>query len=64
MDFGIGLGAETDAPEPEEEPELEPAVAENIDMVVQSLAETLLANLSPELWPLALRRLEQLITPS
>jgi hypothetical protein len=48
----------------EPEPDLDPAVRETIDMVVQSLAETMLANLSPELWPIALRRLEQLITPS
>jgi DNA helicase IV len=45
-------------------PDLSPGVAENIDMVVQSLAETLLATLSPELWPIALRRLEQLIKPN
>jgi superfamily I DNA/RNA helicase len=48
----------------EPEPELAAGQAETIDMVVQSLAETLLANLSPELWPIALRRLEQLIRPT
>jgi len=32
-------------------------------MVVQAMAETLLGNLTPELWPIAMRRLEQLITP-
>jgi len=30
---------------------------------VQSLAETLLATLTPELWPVAMHRLEQLINP-
>ena len=69
MDFGTPANEVVSAPpaavrEPEPEPDLEPAVAETIDMVVQSLAETMLANLSPELWPIALRRLEQLITPS
>ncbi len=71
MDFA-GPPAEEAAPAepvaapapPEPEPDLDPAVRENIDMVVQSLAETMLANLSPELWPIALRRLEQLINPS
>jgi len=71
MDFA-GAPAEEAAPAepvaapapPEPEPDLDPAVRENIDMVVQSLAETMLANLSPELWPIALRRLEQLINPS
>ncbi|GAA0538609.1 AAA family ATPase [Paractinoplanes ferrugineus] len=45
------------------EPELEPAVREAIDVVVRSLAETLLGSLTPELWPVALRRLEDLIAP-
>ncbi|GIM93315.1 DNA helicase [Paractinoplanes toevensis] len=56
--------AEVPAPRPREpEPELDPAVRESIDMVVQSLAETLLATLTPELWPVAMRRLEALINP-
>jgi DNA helicase IV len=67
MDFGM-LPPVAEAPPapplPAPEPELGPGVTDNIDMVVQSLAETLLANLSPELWPIALRRLEQLITPT
>jgi len=50
-------------PPPPPEPELEPAVQEAINMVVQSLAETLLGSLTPELWPIAMRRLEQLISP-
>jgi DNA helicase IV len=64
LDFGGRLSASAAPPEEEPEPELAPGVAENIDMAVQSLAETLLASLSPELWPIALRRLEQLIKPN
>lgn len=43
--------------------ELDAATHEIIDMAVQSLAETLLGTLTPELWPVALNRLEQLINP-
>ncbi|SNY65713.1 DNA helicase IV [Paractinoplanes atraurantiacus] len=42
---------------------LDPAVREQIDMVAHALAETLLANLTPELWPVALDRLIELISP-
>ena len=42
---------------------LDPAVRESIDVVAHALAETLLANLTPELWPVALERLVELITP-
>ncbi|MEV4348697.1 UvrD-helicase domain-containing protein [Actinoplanes sp. NPDC049596] len=42
---------------------LDPAVREQIDMVAHALAETLLANLTPELWPVALERLIELISP-
>ncbi|MCY1145368.1 AAA family ATPase [Actinoplanes sp. Pm04-4] len=41
----------------------DPVLRERIDMVAQSLAETLLANLTPELWPVALDRLIELISP-
>ena len=41
----------------------DPVLREQIDMVAQSLAETLLANLTPELWPVALDRLIELISP-
>jgi DNA helicase IV len=47
----------------EPEPPLDPAVREAIDMVAHSMAETLLANLPPELWPIALERVVDLITP-
>src|SRR4051794_7154501 len=43
--------------------ELDAATHEIVDMTVQSLAETLLGTLTPELWPIALRRLEELINP-
>jgi hypothetical protein len=43
--------------------ELDAATQETINMVVQAMAETLLAGLSPELWPVAMNRLEQLINP-
>jgi DNA helicase IV len=53
------------APEPvaAPEPELDPAVREAIDTVAHAMAETLLANLTPELWPIALERVVDLITP-
>ncbi|MEU4241243.1 UvrD-helicase domain-containing protein [Actinoplanes sp. NPDC026619] len=57
------VAPEQRAPEPAPEPELEPAVRETIDMVVQAMAETLLGSLTPELWPIAMRRLEALINP-
>jgi len=54
---------EEPAPPPRAEIELDPATQETINMVVQAMAETLLAGLSPELWPVAMTRLEQLINP-
>ena len=42
---------------------LDPAERESIDIVAHALAEAMLANLAPELWPAALDRLVQLITP-
>ncbi|MBU2666437.1 AAA family ATPase [Actinoplanes bogorensis] len=42
---------------------LDPEVQERIDLVAQALAETLLSNLTPELWPIALDRLIELISP-
>ena len=54
---------EIPAPAPPPEIELDAATHETIDMVVQSMAETLLGNLTPELWPVAMRRLERLINP-
>jgi hypothetical protein len=54
---------DTPRPAPAPEPELEPAVQETVNLVVQSLAETLLGSLTPELWPVAMRRLEALISP-
>ncbi len=56
----------TPEPEPAPEPEpvaLDPAVREAIDMVAHAVAETLLGNLPPELWPIALERVVDLITP-
>ncbi|MFF5294452.1 HelD family protein [Paractinoplanes globisporus] len=50
-------------PAPPVEVELDAATQETINMVVQSLAETLLGTLTPELWPVAMNRLEQLINP-
>jgi DNA helicase IV len=47
----------------QEQPPLDPAVREAIDTVAHSMAETLLANLTPELWPIALERVVDLITP-
>lgn len=54
------------APEPEvalPETDLDPATREAIDMVAHAVAETLLANLTPQLWPIALERVVELITP-
>jgi DNA helicase IV len=45
------------------EPSFDRAVRESIDIVAHALAEALLANLAPELWPAALERLVQLIAP-
>ncbi|WP_250033353.1 HelD family protein [Paractinoplanes maris] len=42
---------------------LDPAVEEKINVVAHTLAETLLSNLTPELWPVALDRLIELISP-
>jgi hypothetical protein len=52
-------------PDPEPEPEipLDPATREAINLVAHTVAETLLANLTPELWPIALDRVIELITP-
>jgi hypothetical protein len=54
-------------PDPELEPEpeipLDPATREAINLVAHTVAETLLANLTPELWPIALERVIELITP-
>ncbi|WP_203734423.1 HelD family protein [Paractinoplanes durhamensis] len=50
-------------PAPAPEPEMDAATRETIDMVVQAMAETLLGSLTPELWPVAMRRLEALINP-
>jgi len=53
-------------PAPRPEPaarHLDPAVREKVDVVAHRLAETLLANLTPELWPVALERVVDLITP-
>ena len=41
----------------------DPVLRERIDMVAHNMAETLLANLTPELWPVALDRLIELISP-
>jgi hypothetical protein len=46
-----------------EDPELEPAVREAIDTLAHTFAEALLANLTPELWPLVLGRVARLIDP-
>ncbi|WP_433366480.1 HelD family protein [Actinoplanes sp. CA-142083] len=51
------------APAPPPVIELDPAMDETINQVVQAMAETLLTNLTPELWPVAMNRLEQLINP-
>ncbi|MBM2621603.1 AAA family ATPase [Actinoplanes sp. LDG1-06] len=63
----------SDQPEAVPEPEpvapalapvpLDPAVEERINTVAHALAETLLSNLTPELWPVALDRLIELISP-
>ncbi|NMO51222.1 ATP-binding domain-containing protein [Actinoplanes sp. TBRC 11911] len=50
-------------PEPEPEIPLDPATREAINLVAHTVAETLLANLTPELWPIALERVIELITP-
>jgi DNA helicase IV len=42
---------------------IDPARRESIDIVAHALAEAMLANLAPELWPAALERLVELITP-
>ncbi len=60
--------AEEAEPEPQPEPPpveipLDPAVREQINQVAHALAETLLSNLTPELWPVALDRLIELISP-
>ncbi len=72
-DLPVDFGGEPVAPQsampappvetPVAEPPLDPAVREAIDMVAHSMAETLLANLPPELWPIALERVVDLITP-
>ncbi|MET0418519.1 MAG: UvrD-helicase domain-containing protein [Actinoplanes sp.] len=49
--------------EPSDPAPLDPAVREAIDMVAHAVAETLLANLTPQLWPIALERVVDLITP-
>ncbi|GAB2617363.1 hypothetical protein Aab01nite_30630 [Paractinoplanes abujensis] len=55
---------EPPSPEPPAPPApLDPQVQEQIDMVAHALAETLLANLTPELWPVALDRLIDMINP-
>jgi hypothetical protein len=48
---------------PEPEIQLDPATREAINLVAHTVAETLLANLTPELWPIALERVIELITP-
>ena len=50
-------------PTPEPEVPLDPATREAINLVAHTVAETLLANLTPELWPIALERVIELITP-
>jgi hypothetical protein len=63
----MGLAPPLTEPEPEPEPEpeipLDPATREAINLVAHTVAETLLANLTPELWPIALERVIELITP-
>jgi hypothetical protein len=43
---------------------LEPRVQEAVDLVANALAETLLANMEPQLWPAVMKRLTELINPS
>lgn len=75
-DFGTQPDAEPEAepapvsapPAPPVVPEAlpmpdDPVLRERIDMVAHNMAETLLANLTPELWPVALDRLIELISP-
>ena len=50
-------------PAPPQPAPLDPAVEEHINVVAHALAEILLANLTPELWPIALDRLIELISP-
>ena len=42
---------------------LDPEVRESVDLVAHAMAEKLLADLPPELWPAAMRRLAELIQP-
>ena len=42
---------------------LDPKVREAVNLVAHAMAETLLANLTPELWPAAMRRLAELVEP-
>ncbi|MET0422568.1 MAG: ATP-binding domain-containing protein [Actinoplanes sp.] len=58
---------EPEEPEPEPEPEpaivLDPYTQERIEMVANALAETLITNLTPDLWPIALDRLAHMMKP-
>ncbi|MGK5678069.1 HelD family protein [Actinoplanes sp. URMC 104] len=54
--------AEPESPSPSPEVPLDPAVREQIDAVAHALAETMLV-LTPDLWPAALDRLIELISP-